>query len=91
MKAQQQYVGLDVSLEWTSVCVVDETGAILWRGKCHSTPDSIHATLAKHAPDVLRGQPAEARVPPRCSKHRVLWVALDGLARPRQSTVQTGF
>jgi len=54
MKAQQQYVGLDVSLDATSVCVVDEAGAILWRGKCHSTPDSIDATLAKHAPDAVR-------------------------------------
>jgi hypothetical protein len=52
MKAQQQYVGLDVSLDRTSVCVVDEAGAILWRG--HSTPDSIHATLAKQAPEAVR-------------------------------------
>jgi transposase len=54
MNPQQQYVGLDVSLEGTSVCVVDETGTILWRGKCDSTPDSIHTTLAKHAPDAVR-------------------------------------
>ena len=27
------YVGLDVSQELTSVCVIDEQGAVVWRGK----------------------------------------------------------
>jgi len=30
----EQYVGLDVSLELTSVCVVDNDGKTLWQGKC---------------------------------------------------------
>ena len=47
---KQQYVGLDVSLEQTSICVIDDAGAIVWRGKCRSTPESIHAVIAKHAP-----------------------------------------
>ena len=34
----QHYVGLDVSLEMTSVCVLDEAGAIVWRVKVASTP-----------------------------------------------------
>src|SRR5437762_636616 len=54
MKAQQQYVGLDVSLEQTSICVVDDAGATIWRGKCRSTPESIHAVIAKHAPKAAR-------------------------------------
>ena len=54
MKAPQQYVGLDVSLEETSVCVVDESGAIVWRGKCRSTPDNIDATIVKHAASAVR-------------------------------------
>jgi transposase len=54
MKQKQQYVGLDVSLEHTSVCVVDDAGATIWRGKCSSTPESIHAIVAKHAPDAVR-------------------------------------
>ena len=33
----EQYVGLDVSLELTSVCVVDSGGKTLWQGKCAST------------------------------------------------------
>lgn len=28
---QQHYVGLDVSLETTSICVIDHTGAVIWR------------------------------------------------------------
>ncbi len=31
---KQQYVGLDVSLEQTSICVIDDAVAIVWRGKC---------------------------------------------------------
>jgi transposase len=54
MKPQQQYVGLDVSLEQTSICVVDDAGATIWRGKCLSTPESIHTVVAKHAPEAVR-------------------------------------
>ena len=51
---KQQYVGLDVSLEQTSICVIDDAGAIVWRGKCRSTPESIHAVIAKQAPKAAR-------------------------------------
>jgi transposase len=51
---KQQYVGLDVSLEQTSICVIDDAGAIIWRGKCRSTPESIHAVIAKRAPKAAR-------------------------------------
>ena len=54
MKPQQQYVGLDVSLEQTSVCVVDDAGTTIWRGKCSSTPEGIHAVIAKHAREAVR-------------------------------------
>ena len=50
MNEQRHYVGLDVSLETTSICVVDDAGAIIWRGKCSSDPDTITATLRQHAP-----------------------------------------
>jgi transposase len=33
MEQQSHYVGLDVSLETTSICVIDDAGAIIWRGK----------------------------------------------------------
>jgi len=51
---KQRYVGLDVSLEQTSICIVDDTGATFWRGKCRSTPESIHTVIAKHAPEAVR-------------------------------------
>ena len=36
----EHYVGLDVSLEETAVCVLDKTGKIIWRGRCSSDPDA---------------------------------------------------
>ncbi len=43
-----EYVGLDVSKEETSYCVVDEKGAVLARGKVSSDPDGIFAVLKEH-------------------------------------------
>ncbi|TDG04726.1 IS110 family transposase, partial [Paracraurococcus ruber] len=50
----EQYVGLDVSQEQTSVCVVDSNGQTLWQGKCASTPEAIAATIRAKAPEVVR-------------------------------------
>ena len=50
----EQYVGLDVSLEQTSVCVVDGDGKTLWQGKCASTPEAIAATIRAEAPAAVR-------------------------------------
>src|SRR5512144_126107 len=50
----ERYVGLDVSLKETSLCVVDQTGTTLWQGKCASTPESIAAVLARRAPGATR-------------------------------------
>ncbi len=50
----EQYVGLDVSLEQTSVCVVDASGKTLWQGKCVSTPEAIAAAIRARAPEVVR-------------------------------------
>ena len=44
----KQYVG--VSQDQTSICVVDESGRVLWQGKCASTPEAIAATLSSKAP-----------------------------------------
>ena len=32
MSQSKQYVGLDVSLKETSICVIDDVGKIVWRG-----------------------------------------------------------
>jgi transposase len=49
-----QYVGLDVSLEQTSICVVDDNGKPLWQGKCASTAEMLIAAIHRHAPQVAR-------------------------------------
>jgi transposase len=49
-----QYVGLDVSQELTSVCVVDQQGTVVWRGKCATDPDAIVGAIRQHAPRVVR-------------------------------------
>jgi transposase len=72
----RHYVGLDVSLETTSVCVLDETGAVLWRGNVASTPEAIAADLQAHAPEVQR---IGLETGPLCTWH---WHALRGMGLP---------
>jgi len=50
----QHYVGLDVSLRQTAVCVVDQTGKIKREGIVASDPDAIAEFIIKHAPHVAR-------------------------------------
>jgi transposase len=52
--AMQHYVGLDVSLKQTAVCVVDQTGKIKREGMVASDPDTIARFIAAHAPHVAR-------------------------------------
>ena len=46
------YVALDVSLQSTSVHVVDEQGRCLWRGKCPTDVAALASTIRQHAPEV---------------------------------------
>lgn len=50
----ERYVGLDVSVEETAICVIDVAGRVHWRGTCESMPEAIAATLGEHAPDACR-------------------------------------
>jgi transposase len=50
----EHYVGLDVSLEETAVCVLDKTGKVVWRGRCSSDPDAIARTVRDRAPFAVR-------------------------------------
>jgi transposase len=50
----EQYVGLDVSQEQTSVCVIDGGGQVIWEGKCTSSPEAIAATIGRRAPEAVR-------------------------------------
>jgi transposase len=48
--AVTQYVGLDVGLAWTSICVIDQDGAVVWRGRSPSEVESIAAAVRARAP-----------------------------------------
>ena len=48
------YVGLDVSMEDTSVCVIDSSGATIWEGRTPSDPASIEQVVRKWAPKLER-------------------------------------
>jgi transposase len=50
----KQYVGLDVSQKETSVCVVIETGQVIFEGKAKSDPGALTSLLQKHAPGAER-------------------------------------
>lgn len=50
-----QYAGLDVSLNETTICVMDAGEGVMWRGRCRSTSEAMAATLARHAPEAARG------------------------------------
>ncbi len=49
-----QYVGLDVSMKEVSICVVDESGAVLARDSVATDPETITAYVATAAPDAER-------------------------------------
>jgi transposase len=48
------YVGLDVSLKQTSICVVSDTGSIVREGVVGSDPEAIAAFVRSRAPDAVR-------------------------------------
>ena len=50
----EQYVGLDVSLKETSICVVDGDGEIVCEGTVLSEPEAIAEFVKAKAPDAKR-------------------------------------
>ena len=46
----KSYVGLDVSLKQTSICVVDESGSVVREGVVISDPEAIAAFVRLNAP-----------------------------------------
>ncbi|WP_347311823.1 isochorismatase family protein [Defluviimonas sp. SAOS-178_SWC] len=50
----KQYVGLDVSQKERSVCVVDQDGKPVFRGRAKSDPGALAALLAKKVPQARR-------------------------------------
>jgi transposase len=50
----ERYVGLDVSLKQTSICVVNQTGSVMREGVVDSDPEAIAAFVRSQAPGVVR-------------------------------------
>src|SRR5262249_20669415 len=48
------YVGLDVSLKQTSICVVSATGSVVREGVVDSDPDAVVAFVRSRAPEAVR-------------------------------------
>jgi len=46
----EQYIGMDVSLTMTAICIVDRTGKIEREGVVASDPEAIAAFVRLHAP-----------------------------------------
>ena len=42
---QHHYVGLDVSQDLTTICVIEDLGGRIWRGTCASDPGAIAAAV----------------------------------------------
>ena len=50
----EYYVGLDVSLKQTSICVVDQTGAVVRESVVDSDPEAISVYVRSKAPGAVR-------------------------------------
>lgn len=44
----RKYAGIDVSLEVSSICIVDEAGQVIWEGRASSDPDGLRHALRRH-------------------------------------------
>ena len=49
-----EYVGMDVSLEEVSICVLNDAGRVLVRGTTPTDPAAIVTFVREHAPEVVR-------------------------------------
>ena len=49
-----QYVGLDLSLKQTSVCVMNAAGAIVFEGQMASDPERLIRLIRAKAPQAIR-------------------------------------
>jgi len=50
----EHYVGLDVSLKQTAICVVDQTGSVIREGMVDSAPETIAEFVTSNAPSIVR-------------------------------------
>jgi transposase len=57
----EYYVGLDVSLKQTSICVVDQTGSVVRESVVDSDPEAISVYVRSKAPGAVRIGPETGR------------------------------
>src|SRR3977135_2700488 len=50
----EYYVGLDVSLKQTSICVVDQSGSVVREGVVDSDPEAISVYVRSKTPGAVR-------------------------------------
>ncbi|WP_349253661.1 transposase [Bradyrhizobium sp. CB82] len=50
----KQYVGLDISMEETSICVLDQAGGVTFEGCAPTNPEAIAKLLRRHAGNAER-------------------------------------
>ncbi|WP_225709583.1 IS110 family transposase [Bradyrhizobium cenepequi] len=50
----KQYFGLDISMEETSICVLDENGGVTFEGNAPTDPEAIAKLLRRHAGNAER-------------------------------------
>jgi transposase len=50
----KHFVGLDVSMKETAICVVDDAGQRVWEGSVPSSANAIAATMREKAPNLVR-------------------------------------
>ena len=72
----EHYVGLDVSLKETAVCVIDGDGNRVWQGTCPSIPNDMATVIRTRAPLAVR---IAIETGPLCVWH---WHALRALNLP---------
>lgn len=50
----EYFAGLDVSIDETAICVVDDKGTVHWQGKVTTDPDAILSALKPYLPRLRR-------------------------------------
>src|SRR4051794_33025224 len=81
------FVGLDVSLKETSVCILDQDGTRVFEGKVASEPAAIIRLVRKRAPDLtpvgLESGPTSVWLTHALKAEASRWcVSMPGMPRP---------
>ena len=64
----ERYVGLDVSLKQTAICVVNQAGSIVQEGVVDSDPEAIAGFMRSKAPPSRSEARAKKQAPARIGR-----------------------